>query len=471
MNRIVIAVILIILTTSIFAQKRSSRRDHAFSGTLVLSVEGGPTMGFTDYKTQKLDYAAKGMMEYFVPTSSASAFGIRAFGGGGYVTGRDALKTPTEFRTDVLFGGGGLVYAVSLGDAIFPYLFAGGSYLLFNPKGQEGQYLTNNSQGKYKKDIINFNGEFGIRILLARDLSLNFNVGAHVSTEDNLDDLKLGTNNDMFFTGMAGLSLALFGKKDNDGDGIYDDDDACVDEKEDFDGYQDSDGCPDFDNDKDGITDRFDKCPNQPEDFDGFLDEDGCADLDNDKDGILDADDKCPNQPEDFDGFEDSDGCPDPDNDSDGILDMSDKCPNEAENYNNYQDEDGCPDEKPLPPAPAPVEPPKQIVLSAGTNFMSGKAELLPAAYNELDKIVKVMEENPATRWRIEGHTDNVGSAQLNKKLSLARAQAVLRYLTSKGLNPARFEVYGMGKDFPVADNATEQGRAMNRRVVILRLN
>jgi hypothetical protein len=65
------------------------------------------------------------------------------------------------------------------------------------------------------------------------------------------------------------------------------------------------------DTDGDGIPDHRDQCPHEPEDFDGFEDEDGCWDPDNDGDGIPDVDDACPDEPEDFDGFEDEDGCPD----------------------------------------------------------------------------------------------------------------------------------------------------------------
>jgi len=98
---------------------------------------------------------------------------------------------------------------------------------------------------------------------------------------------------------------------DSDGDGILDDVDQCPDVPEDRDGFQDEDGCPDFDNDNDGIFDAQDKCPNDPEDFDGFQDEDGCSDNDNDGDGIPDKFDKCPNTPEDIDGYQDDDGCSD----------------------------------------------------------------------------------------------------------------------------------------------------------------
>jgi hypothetical protein len=65
------------------------------------------------------------------------------------------------------------------------------------------------------------------------------------------------------------------------------------------------------DRDGDGLLDSSDKCPDDPEDFDAFQDDDGCPDADNDGDGIPDVNDQCPGDPEDLDGFQDADGCPD----------------------------------------------------------------------------------------------------------------------------------------------------------------
>jgi hypothetical protein len=98
------------------------------------------------------------------------------------------------------------------------------------------------------------------------------------------------------------------------------------------------------DMDQDGVPDSFDQCMGQREDFDGFEDNDGCPDTDNDGDGIPDRLDGCPDEAEDIDGFEDLGGCPDPDNDGDGILDADDQCPLEPETVNKRKDEDGCPD-------------------------------------------------------------------------------------------------------------------------------
>ncbi len=131
---------------------------------------------------------------------------------------------------------------------------------------------------------------------------------------------------------------------DTDRDGIGDEDDRCVSEPEDRDGFEDNDGCPEADNDADGMLDPVDRCPNDPEDRDNFQDQDGCPDRDNDNDGIPDGYDSCPREPEDRDGDRDTDGCPDNDRDRDGISDDRDRCPTEQEDTDGFEDEDGCPE-------------------------------------------------------------------------------------------------------------------------------
>jgi hypothetical protein len=98
------------------------------------------------------------------------------------------------------------------------------------------------------------------------------------------------------------------------------------------------------DRDEDGIPDAADQCPDNAEDRDGYDDQDGCPEYDNDFDGLYDQNDGCPDKKEDFDGFKDTDGCPDEDNDEDGIPDAADKCPNKPETKNKIKDTDGCPD-------------------------------------------------------------------------------------------------------------------------------
>ncbi len=136
---------------------------------------------------------------------------------------------------------------------------------------------------------------------------------------------------------------------DNDDDGRPDADDPCPDEAEDVDQHEDEDGCPDTDNDSDGIHDGYDSCPDQAEDMDEDRDTDGCPDNDTDRDGIDDPTDQCVNEAEDFDGFADEDGCPEADADGDNVPDETDQCPEQAEDADEFEDEDGCPDEGSAP--------------------------------------------------------------------------------------------------------------------------
>jgi outer membrane protein OmpA-like peptidoglycan-associated protein len=250
---------------------------------------------------------------------------------------------------------------------------------------------------------------------------------------------------------------------DNDGDGIPDEHDACPDLPEDFDNFEDDDGCPDLDNDQDGIPDQNDRCPDEPEDFDGDEDTDGCPDLvkDSDNDGIPDDVDRCPLQPEDIDGFQDDDGCPDLDNDLDGIPDEVDNCPSSPETFNGYQDEDGCPDEKPI----------EEKFVLRGVNFESGSAALTPDSYVILDDVVRSLQAYPEVRVEIRGHTDSQGPASFNLELSQRRAESVRQYLINAGTDSSRLVAIGVGEEEPISSNASPEGRLQNRRIEFRRLN
>ena len=250
---------------------------------------------------------------------------------------------------------------------------------------------------------------------------------------------------------------------DNDRDGILDVDDKCPNEPEDKDGIEDDDGCPEadvLDRDGDGIPDSKDKCPDDPEDKDNFEDDDGCPDPDNDKDGILDVDDLCPNKPEDKDGFEDKDGCPDPDNDKDRILDVDDTCPNEPETYNGYQDEDGCPDKGKV------IVHKGRIEILEKIYFETDKAIIKSVSFPILDAVAKTLKGNPSIlQLEIQGHADERGSDDHNMKLTDDRAHAVKTYLVNKGMDANRLSSKGYGETRPVDKAHNEQAWSKNRRV------
>jgi len=132
------------------------------------------------------------------------------------------------------------------------------------------------------------------------------------------------------------------------------------------------------------------------------------------------------------------------DSDGDGVPDNLDKCPGTPKGAR--VNKDGC------------------WVLEE-VLFDFDKYNIKPQFYYFLDEAAVVFEKNPGLRVRIEGHTDNIGTAAYNKKLSLRRAKAVMEYLIKKGIPKESLSIEGFGFTRPIATNETEEGRALNRRV------
>ncbi|MEZ4853067.1 OmpA family protein [Flavobacterium sp.] len=268
----------------------------------------------------------------------------------------------------------------------------------------------------------------------------------------------------------AGLTFK-FGGKDTDGDGIYDKDDACPEVA----GLKEFDGCPDTDGD--GIADKDDACP----DVAGSKEFNGCPDTDGD--GIIDNEDDCPEVagPKILNGCPDKDGdgvadkydncvdvkgpkenkgCPWPDTDGDGILDKDDKCPTEKGVASN----NGCPEKSPE------VTEAVQKALNDYAKtilFDTGKSTIKAQSAKVLGDIIAILKEYPNAKFTIDGHTDSVGSASSNMRLSDSRALSVKDYLVANGIDAFRLSSKGYGESRPIDTNSTAEGRAHNRRVEI----
>ena len=337
----------------------------------------------------------------------------------------------------------------------------------------------------------------------AHKLSQEFVGGIKLFIEKN-SYLMMGGGSRAFSTGFEAADVRLIlgfvfepSIGDRDGDGYKDDQDECPDEPEDFDGFEDGDGCPDPDNDQDGILDVDDRCPNtpedrdgdqdedgcpegkkdgdrdgdgildskdkcpdDPEDRDGFEDADGCPDPDNDKDGIPDSEDKCPDDPEDKDGFEDADGCPEPDNDRDQIPDAKDKCPNEPEVYNGFQDSDGCPDKGKV------IIEGSEIVILEKVQFETNSARILPQSNEILDAVAATLKGHPEFLVvEIAGHADERASDEHNLRLTKARAASVMEALRTRGISVNRLVSQGYGEYCPIDDASNPAAWEKNRRV------
>jgi outer membrane protein OmpA-like peptidoglycan-associated protein len=106
-----------------------------------------------------------------------------------------------------------------------------------------------------------------------------------------------------------------------------------------------------------------------------------------------------------------------------------------------------------------------------GIHFETAKATILPDSESVLGEVAKMLQQNPDIKVSVEGHTDNVGSATSNQTLSEKRAQAVVAWLKSHGIDASRLSAKGWGSSKPVDDNTTEDGRAKNRRVELVKIS
>ena len=176
-----------------------------------------------------------------------------------------------------------------------------------------------------------------------------------------------------------------------------------------------------------------------------------CApeDVDSDGDGVPDSRDRCPNTPKG--APVDADGCP-LDSDGDGVPDYKDNCP-------------GTPKGAKVDPSGCEIMADMTIQTTAD-HFDFDSAVLKPAMMTELDEAASQINASKGNEMlEIVGHTDSTGPEDYNQRLSERRAQAAADYLESKGVSPSRMVVKGAGESSPIADNATREGRSMNRRV------
>ena len=238
-------------------------------------------------------------------------------------------------------------------------------------------------------------------------VGLTYSFGAQTQKEEKETAVAVVEEKEVVTAAVAYVPLAV----DSDGDGVIDADDQCADTPNNT--TVDITGCPVAqDDDNDGVRNALDKCPNTPAGVQ--VDEKGCKiNPDLDGDGVLNAQDICPNTP-----------------------------------TNTAVDENGCPASMTLD-------------IKFENNSYKIKADSLP----NLDKYAAFLKKYPNYSAKIVGYTDNIGAASYNKRLSQKRADEVVKMLEQRGVNPSQLSAEGMGEANPVADNATEAGRAQNRRI------
>jgi outer membrane protein OmpA-like peptidoglycan-associated protein len=284
--------------------------------------------------------------------------------------------------------------------------------------------------------------------------------------------------------------------EDDDGDGVLNGRDACVDQKGVTDDDPRKNGCPPPDRDNDRIPDALDACPSLVGRSSGDPTQSGCP-ADYDRDGVPDSEDACPNQKgvssidpkrngcpgevdTDLDGIADrqdacpkakgstnedpsKNGCPTQDGDGDGIADIDDACPNERGAPDKAdKSKNGCPKDVRVTTG--------EIVILRQVHFKLGGSSLNetvdPVSDDLLTEVRDVILQHPEIQIiEVQGHADDTGTSEFNKQLSEQRAQAVRGWLVKKGIDAKRLVSRGYGATRPIATNQTDDGKAANRRV------
>ncbi|DAB28302.1 MAG: hypothetical protein A2513_08780 [Sulfurimonas sp. RIFOXYD12_FULL_33_39] len=214
-----------------------------------------------------------------------------------------------------------------------------------------------------------------------------------------------------------------------------------------------------IDSDKDGVFDIMDECPNTPEGT--VVNTKGCEQVvaqaiapaatqgvcepDSDKDGVFDSKDECPNTPPEV--IVDRKGC-EIDCDEDGVVDSKDKCPRTPKGFK--VDIDGCP-----------------LTATLEAHFPTNEYAVTDDIINELRTFAQFLKDNSGYKVILSGHTDSSGDEEKNKILSQNRANSIRDALVSFGVESSRLMPIGKASTQPVADNATVEGRAQNRRTEV----
>jgi OOP family OmpA-OmpF porin len=245
--------------------------------------------------------------------------------------------------------------------------------------------------------------------------------------------------------GAAGRARSTRTYSDSDRDGVLDIWDDCPSTPPGSD--VGPNGCPlrdrQPDSDNDNVPDIRDVCPNTPAGVP--VTPSGCS-LDSDNDGVTSDKDRCPATSPG--AVVDQFGCA-RDDDNDGVPDHVDRCPNTVSGAR--VDVSGCAI--------------KDVIRLPGVNFETGVNVILPGADPVLQAAAATLNLYPDVQIEVAGHTDSVGSEELNRELSQARAETVRQLLIGFGVAEDRLTAVGYGESQPIQDNVTSVGRAANRRV------
>lgn len=470
------------------------------NGRWSFGVQGGGNMWINDFDTRNITAGGDAFVRY----SISRTFSLGLMGGYDVIQSKNGTIKPADpalkysFIQDHGFSGD-LVgwFHLNAGKPVAPYVYIGAGGFMYKrivdsdkPWPEDKSYTS-----------LHIPVGVGMEVALSKAVALSFDLGARV-LQKNSDNYTNGVENflgtDWYPTGRVGLNF-YFGDSDDDdadGDGLtngYEKKIGTDPKKADTDG----DGLSDFeevtrlhtsplksDSDQDGLSDGDEVVKYHTDPLKVDTDGDGLTDgdevmkyhtdplkADTDGDGLTDGDEVSKFHTDPLKADTDGDGL----NDGDEVTKYhTDPLKADTDGGTVNDGAEVARGSNPLDPTddvPKPVmkmEVGKAIVLE-GIVFNSGKATIDPASENTLTIALETMKENADLAVEIRGYTDNVGKTASNVKLSLRRAEAVRSWLVGKGIDSQRITVKGYGPENPIADNATPEGRAKNRRIEFFR--
>ncbi len=463
MKVVAFALLLCLLPILILSNADAQYRERGVE----IGIGGGGTIGLNESDTYPIEPQMRAFVAFPLLNSLQGDFGAGLARISGTAFSTDMIPIDFRFRLCPVTQG-----------KWYPFIYAGGGILYYDV-GQEPKVLLEGAELTGWTPFIPFGAglEYRPDDVLAFDLS----VGDHFTFNDYLNPIIEGDeeNDDSYLGAMLNMRFALSGGKgDRDGDGLTDKEEKQL-------GINPRNP----DTDGDGLKDGEEHYQHRTDPLKADTDGDGLTDgdevlkyktnplkTDTDEDGLNDYSEGMTHQTNPLN----------PDSDGDGLTDGS-----EVHQYKTHPlkaDTDGgtiadkveidrgtdplnAKDD--IPPEPKKEEPKMEkgvkIVLE-GIFFKSGSSQILPESEPTLQQVYKTLAAYPEIEVEINGYTDNTGSRASNMKLSQARADAVKQWLVDKGIEARRMTTKGFGPDDPVADNATPEGRAKNRRIEFVRL-
>ena len=489
-----INILLVVILALVFSVPAYSQLNHSGLGG---GVSLGGALGRTDFeKREEVGSIARAFLRY----GFSSNFHAELGAGVGVVKGLDyrTLVHPIDFR---------LLISPFSQENWNPYLYGGFGYLNY----QIEETPNNATAGE---DLDGWMGVvpvgLGLQFRMLDNIAFEMTAGYNHTLKDNLDAFVSNDNEDGYFSFSLGLTaVGSDPNKDTDGDGLTDkqEKELGTDPKiADTDGDGLTDG-KEFlttktdplkaDTDADGFNDgdevnQHQTDPNKADsDMDGLSDYDeiityktSALKADTDGDGLNDAEEISKTKTSPVKADTDADGLKDgeevskyktnpvaADSDGDGLNDAEEvlkyKTNPTLKDSDKGTVDDGTEVKRGTDPLVADDDVVKlgvPIVLD-GITFATGKADITPESESTLKKALKTLTTYPDISVEISGHTDNVGNAKKNQKLSEQRANAVKDWLIKNGVNASRLSAVGYGSQKPIVPNDTNENKTKNRRI------